>query len=214
MAVIDIVAMKAALAPGGRLFGLDIGSKTIGIAVSDSALKVASPFDSAAPGKFAGDMAKLQALIAERGDRRPRARPAYRLGWQRGPALPVGAPVRRQSAGRDRPAARLLGRALLDARRRAADAGGGDVPSPPGRARSTSWPRPISCRVPSTGIAAANAARLDGRPAGMDSRPPIPVSPRGSLSCPARSTASASSISPASWRGRPAPSSSAISAPM
>jgi Predicted endonuclease involved in recombination (possible Holliday junction resolvase in Mycoplasmas and B. subtilis) len=43
MAVIDILAMKAALAPGGRLFGLDIGSKTIGIAVSDSALKVAPP---------------------------------------------------------------------------------------------------------------------------------------------------------------------------
>jgi putative Holliday junction resolvase len=67
MAVIDIVAMKAALAPGGRLFGLDIGSKTIGIAVSDSALKVASPLTVLPRVKFAADMAKLKALIAERG---------------------------------------------------------------------------------------------------------------------------------------------------
>jgi putative Holliday junction resolvase len=66
MAVIDIVAMKAALAPGGRLFGLDIGSKTIGIAVSDSALKVASPLTVLPRVKFAVDMAKLKALIAER----------------------------------------------------------------------------------------------------------------------------------------------------
>jgi len=66
MAVIDIVAMKAALAPGGRLFGLDIGSKTIGIAVSDSALKVASPLTVLPRVKFAADMAKLKDLIAER----------------------------------------------------------------------------------------------------------------------------------------------------
>jgi len=66
MAVIDIVAMKAALAPGGRLFGLDIGSKTIGIAVSDSALKVASPLTVLPRVKFAADMAKLKGLIAER----------------------------------------------------------------------------------------------------------------------------------------------------
>ncbi|HEY8013466.1 MAG TPA: Holliday junction resolvase RuvX [Dongiaceae bacterium] len=66
MAVIDIVAMKAALTPGGRLFGLDIGSKTIGIAVSDSALKVASPLTVLPRVKFAADMAKLKGLIAER----------------------------------------------------------------------------------------------------------------------------------------------------
>ncbi len=66
MAVIDIVAMKAALVPGGRLFGLDIGSRTIGIAVSDSALKVASPLTVLPRVKFAADMAKLKGLIAER----------------------------------------------------------------------------------------------------------------------------------------------------
>jgi putative Holliday junction resolvase len=54
------------LAPGGRLFGLDIGSKTIGIAVSDSALKVASPLTVLPRVKFAADMAKLKGLIAER----------------------------------------------------------------------------------------------------------------------------------------------------
>lgn len=43
MPVIDILQMKAALPPGGRLLGLDVGSKTIGLAISDSALKVAAP---------------------------------------------------------------------------------------------------------------------------------------------------------------------------
>jgi putative holliday junction resolvase len=66
MAVIDILGMKAALAPGGRLLGLDIGSKTIGIAISDSALKVASPLTVLPRVRFASDMARLKSLIAER----------------------------------------------------------------------------------------------------------------------------------------------------
>ena len=67
MPVIDILQMKGALAPGGRLLGLEIGSKTIGLAISDSALKVAAPLTVFERGKFAADAARLQALIAERG---------------------------------------------------------------------------------------------------------------------------------------------------
>src|SRR5215831_13885378 len=67
MAVIDLLQMKAALPPGGRLLGLDIGSKTIGLAISDSALRVAAPLTVFERGEFAPDMARLQALIAERG---------------------------------------------------------------------------------------------------------------------------------------------------
>jgi putative holliday junction resolvase len=67
MAVIDLLQMKAALPAGGRLLGLDVGSKTIGLAISDSALRVAAPLTVFERGRFAPDMARLQALIAERG---------------------------------------------------------------------------------------------------------------------------------------------------
>ncbi len=67
MAAIDLLALKGALPPGGRLLGLDVGSKTIGLAISDSALTVASPLATLTRGKFAADMARLAALRAQRG---------------------------------------------------------------------------------------------------------------------------------------------------
>lgn len=67
MPVTDILQMKALLPPGGRLLGLDVGTKTIGLAISDSDLKVATPLLVLERGRFAADMARLQALIAERG---------------------------------------------------------------------------------------------------------------------------------------------------
>jgi putative Holliday junction resolvase len=67
MPVIDIREMKQALRPGTRLLGLDIGSKTLGLAISDSALRVAAPLSTLTRGKFAGDAAALAALIGERG---------------------------------------------------------------------------------------------------------------------------------------------------
>jgi putative Holliday junction resolvase len=67
MPVIDILAMPGALPEGGRLLGLDIGSKTIGLAISDSGLKVASPLTTLARAKLAADLAGLKAVITERG---------------------------------------------------------------------------------------------------------------------------------------------------
>ena len=43
MAVIDLLNLKATLAPGERLLGLDAGQKSIGLAICDSNLRVASP---------------------------------------------------------------------------------------------------------------------------------------------------------------------------
>ncbi len=51
----------------GRLLGLDVGEKTIGIAVSDSGRSIASPVETIARGKVAADAARLKTLIAERG---------------------------------------------------------------------------------------------------------------------------------------------------
>jgi putative holliday junction resolvase len=51
----------------GRLLGLDLGSKTIGLALSDSNWQVASPLETIRRTKFTKDLAALTALITERG---------------------------------------------------------------------------------------------------------------------------------------------------
>jgi putative Holliday junction resolvase len=56
----------AALAPGRALIGLDLGEKTIGIAVSDTFRRVASPLRTLRRTKFGADAATLLALAAER----------------------------------------------------------------------------------------------------------------------------------------------------
>ena len=67
MAVIAHTEMKATLPAGARLLGLDVGDKTVGLAISDSNLAVASPIETIRRGKFAADAAHLLRLIDERG---------------------------------------------------------------------------------------------------------------------------------------------------
>lgn len=66
MAVVEPVELKPALAPRARLLGLDLGTKTIGLALSDSMLSVASPLETLRRTKFTADAEALLALIAER----------------------------------------------------------------------------------------------------------------------------------------------------
>jgi len=54
------------LPPNGRLLGLDLGSKTIGLAISDSRRTVASPLETLRRGKLVQDVAALKAVIVER----------------------------------------------------------------------------------------------------------------------------------------------------
>jgi putative holliday junction resolvase len=65
--VITLVAAEfhAALPNGGRLLGLDVGTKTIGTAVCDAGWSFASPAELIRRTKFAKDKAALVALIAE-----------------------------------------------------------------------------------------------------------------------------------------------------
>ena len=58
--------MAEALPAGSRLLGLDLGSKTIGLAISDSGLTVASPLETIRRGKFTRDAETLAALCRER----------------------------------------------------------------------------------------------------------------------------------------------------
>ena len=59
----DLAPRLGARAP---VFGLDLGTKTIGIAVSDDSRRVATPLVTLPRTKFGADAAKLLALAAER----------------------------------------------------------------------------------------------------------------------------------------------------
>jgi putative Holliday junction resolvase len=66
MPLVDLVDLAAAMPPGGRVLGIDQGDKTLGLAISDSALKVASPLTTLKRGKIGEDAAALGQLCAER----------------------------------------------------------------------------------------------------------------------------------------------------
>ena len=55
----------AALPPSGRLIGLDLGTKTIGLALSDVSLFVASPLETIKRTKFTADAERLLALATQ-----------------------------------------------------------------------------------------------------------------------------------------------------
>jgi putative pre-16S rRNA nuclease len=55
--------LRAAVPPGRRVMGLDVGTKTIGLALSDTRLVIASPLDTIRRRRFAEDMAALFAVI-------------------------------------------------------------------------------------------------------------------------------------------------------
>ena len=65
--ILSLDDLKAALAPGMRLLGLDLGEKTIGLALSDTTLTVATPLETLARGKFTADAAELAEIVAEHG---------------------------------------------------------------------------------------------------------------------------------------------------
>jgi putative Holliday junction resolvase len=58
----DFEAFHAALAPRRRLLGFDVGSKTLGLALSDTSRSIASPLETLRRTKFTQDIVKLQAI--------------------------------------------------------------------------------------------------------------------------------------------------------
>jgi putative holliday junction resolvase len=65
--VLDLSQLKSALPSGTRLVGLDLGEKTIGLALSDTLLSVASPLETLKRGKFSVNAGELHRLIKEHG---------------------------------------------------------------------------------------------------------------------------------------------------
>jgi putative holliday junction resolvase len=67
MIAADLSEFRSHIVAGRRLVGLDLGEKTIGIALSDTLLTIATPMETLQRTKFATDAAKLEAIIAEHG---------------------------------------------------------------------------------------------------------------------------------------------------
>jgi putative Holliday junction resolvase len=65
MAVIELAEIAKFIKPSSRLMGLDLGSKTIGLALSDVTLMIASPLRTIKRAKFTRDAETLEALIDE-----------------------------------------------------------------------------------------------------------------------------------------------------
>ena len=78
------------LAPGLRLLGLDLGEKTIGLALSDRLLSVATPMQTLKRGKFAADAARLDIIISEQGVGGLVVGLPLNMDGSDGPSRPVG----------------------------------------------------------------------------------------------------------------------------
>jgi putative Holliday junction resolvase len=63
----DVAAFAASLPKAGALMGLDLGTKTIGVAVSDGLRRVATPLLTVARKKFTQDAAQLVEIARARG---------------------------------------------------------------------------------------------------------------------------------------------------
>ena len=67
MPVIDLMQLKSALPPRTQVVGLDPGEKTLGVAVSDISLTIASPLDLIRRSKFTREAEELFGLMETRG---------------------------------------------------------------------------------------------------------------------------------------------------
>jgi putative Holliday junction resolvase len=67
MPLFNMTELRARLAPGQRLIGLDPGSRTVGVALSDVSLLLASPYGELRRGKLAANAAALAAIAGREG---------------------------------------------------------------------------------------------------------------------------------------------------
>lgn len=61
----DRAVFREALPHGGRLIGLDVGTKTIGLALCDAGWSIASPAHTVSRGKFTKDKVALAAFMEQ-----------------------------------------------------------------------------------------------------------------------------------------------------
>ncbi len=56
---------RQALPEGGRLLGLDVGTRTIGLALCDSAWTIATPAELLRRAKFSADLGRLRGIVEQ-----------------------------------------------------------------------------------------------------------------------------------------------------
>jgi len=67
MPIRNLADLRAGLGRGQRLIGLDLGSKTIGVALSDVSLMLASPYGSLPRGKLGAVAEQVRAIAVKEG---------------------------------------------------------------------------------------------------------------------------------------------------
>lgn len=67
MITLDTAAFGAAFPGGGRLAGLDVGTKTIGLALCDAGWSFASPAETIRRTKFTADLELLKRFVVKEG---------------------------------------------------------------------------------------------------------------------------------------------------
>jgi putative Holliday junction resolvase len=67
MPICNPTDLKALMKPGERLLGLDVGTKTIGMALSDTRLVIATPFDTIRRTRFRDDLVRIKQEVAKHG---------------------------------------------------------------------------------------------------------------------------------------------------
>lgn len=134
MSVTDLAGLAAAIAPGRRLLGLDVGKKTLGLALSDVLLTIASPLTVVRRTRLAADLRALAGIVEEHavggfvlglpvemnGREGPRCQSVRQFGRDLAMALPLPCAFwdeRLSTAAVERV---LIGEADLSRRRRAA----------------------------------------------------------------------------------------------
>ncbi len=65
MAIVDIRELRALVPRGRRIIGLDPGTKTVGVAISDVSGRLATPLETLRRTKFRADALRLAHLISE-----------------------------------------------------------------------------------------------------------------------------------------------------
>jgi len=67
MPICNPTDLKAFMKQGQRLLGLDVGTKTIGMALSDTRLVIATPFDTIRRTRFRDDLARIRQEVEKQG---------------------------------------------------------------------------------------------------------------------------------------------------
>ncbi|HEY9553586.1 Holliday junction resolvase RuvX [Allosphingosinicella sp.] len=67
MITMTVLAFRDALPGGGRLMGLDVGTKTIGVALCDAGWTIATAAELMKRGKFSADLERLKVTVAGQG---------------------------------------------------------------------------------------------------------------------------------------------------